>query len=215
MTSTPQGCGLSNVTLCLDDPNFTSEFWTSTLFQGTGQCIEAGTTGDYTVTYQIPNGNGNSIPGSCTTFIDTGIMLDIQTSNPNNTTFSCATNLYSGSFTAIVTGGSGFYNYAWNGGGSLATMTFNTSNPYEIFTLTVTDLINNATCTTDLSFNLEYFACIYDLNGDGIVGIADLITLTSQYGCTSNCGAADFDCDGIVGAQDLLNFTGAFGTSCS
>jgi len=45
--------------------------------------------------------------------------------------------------------------------------------------------------------------CAADLNDDGIVGAADLLSLLVQWG-TDPGGPPDFDGDGIVGASDLL-----------
>ena len=43
--------------------------------------------------------------------------------------------------------------------------------------------------------------CPWDLNGDCVVGAADLLVLLTQWG---GPGSADFDGDGNVGAEDLL-----------
>jgi len=48
----------------------------------------------------------------------------------------------------------------------------------------------------------------YDLNGDGLVGGADLAILLSQWG---GAGSADFDGNGIVGGPDLAQLLGAWG----
>ncbi len=45
--------------------------------------------------------------------------------------------------------------------------------------------------------------CIADLNGDGIVGASDLLSLLAQLG-TDPGGPPDFDGNGSVGALDLL-----------
>jgi len=42
-----------------------------------------------------------------------------------------------------------------------------------------------------------------DVNEDGIVGIADLLAVLSNWGCTGVCDA-DVNCDGTVGLADLL-----------
>ena len=46
-------------------------------------------------------------------------------------------------------------------------------------------------------------SCIFDLDGDGIVGAADLLSLLVVWG-TDPGGPPDFDGDGTVGASDLL-----------
>ena len=60
--------------------------------------------------------------------------------------------------------------------------------------------------------------CPWDLDGDGVVGIGDLLILVGNFGpCDGEC-PADFDEDGFVGASDLLalisNFGECPGTGC-
>ncbi|MEE9130544.1 MAG: hypothetical protein V3T84_11045, partial [Phycisphaerales bacterium] len=44
-----------------------------------------------------------------------------------------------------------------------------------------------------------------DLNGDDVVGAADLLGLLVSWGpCAKGCCLADLDINGIVGASDLL-----------
>ena len=45
--------------------------------------------------------------------------------------------------------------------------------------------------------------CPADLNGDGTVGILDLLSLLAAWG-TNPGGPPDFDGDGVVGILDLL-----------
>ncbi len=52
--------------------------------------------------------------------------------------------------------------------------------------------------------------CEEDLNGDGTVGAADLLSLLVQWG-TDPGGPPDFDGDGTVGASDLLRLLVAWG----
>ncbi len=49
-----------------------------------------------------------------------------------------------------------------------------------------------------------------DLDGDGVVGVDDLLILLSQWGACSGC-SADFDGDGQVGVDDLLLLLAYFG----
>ena len=61
-------------------------------------------------------------------------------------------------------------------------------------------------------------SCPWDLNGDGVVGVSDLLILVGNFGpCDGEC-PADFDDDGFVGASDLLaliaNFGECPGTGC-
>ncbi|MBW7904264.1 MAG: hypothetical protein LC135_12985 [Phycisphaerae bacterium] len=60
--------------------------------------------------------------------------------------------------------------------------------------------------------------CPADLNGDGVIGQADLGQLLSSFGkCSGDIGfdpAADLDGDGCVGQADLGVLLGVFGQSC-
>ena len=61
-------------------------------------------------------------------------------------------------------------------------------------------------------------ACPWDLNGDGIVDVDDLLEVVHNFGpCDGEC-PADFDEDGFVGASDLValisNFGECPGTGC-
>ncbi len=56
--------------------------------------------------------------------------------------------------------------------------------------------------------------CLGDFDGDGVIGISDLLIFLSEYGCTSNC-TADLDGDGIVGTSDLLIFLSLYGNFCN
>ncbi len=60
--------------------------------------------------------------------------------------------------------------------------------------------------------------CPWDLDGDGVVGVGDLLILVANFGpCDGEC-PADFDEDGFVGVSDLLiliaNFGECPGTGC-
>ena len=51
-----------------------------------------------------------------------------------------------------------------------------------------------------------------DLNGDGAVGVKDLLGLLGSWGpCAKGCCLADLDLDGDVGVKDLLFLLGAWG----
>ncbi len=55
----------------------------------------------------------------------------------------------------------------------------------------------------------------FDINGDGVVGINDLLILLAAWGpcpapCLPSC-AADLDLDGTVGTSDLLILLGNWG----
>ena len=53
--------------------------------------------------------------------------------------------------------------------------------------------------------------CIWDLDGDSVVGIADLLNLFRAWG-TNPEGPPDFDGDGIVGIIDLLRLLANWGS---
>ena len=52
--------------------------------------------------------------------------------------------------------------------------------------------------------------CPWDLNGDGSVGINDLLSLLGQWG-TDPGGPPDFDGDGTVGITDLIELLANWG----
>ena len=59
-------------------------------------------------------------------------------------------------------------------------------------------------------------ACAEDLNGDGVIDLADLSTLLGQFGqlCSPDPCPADIDHDGDVDLTDLSALLSVFGTSC-
>ena len=59
-------------------------------------------------------------------------------------------------------------------------------------------------------------SCPGDLNGDGVVGLADLAQLLSNYGTTSGATYedGDMDGDGDVDLADLAALLGVYGTTC-
>ena len=53
--------------------------------------------------------------------------------------------------------------------------------------------------------------CSADLDGDGVVGVSDILLLLGQWGpCPPPC-AADIDGDGSVGIWDLLMVLASWG----
>ena len=56
-------------------------------------------------------------------------------------------------------------------------------------------------------------ACPEDLNGDGIVTVADILVILGEFNCLSGC-TADVDGDGAVTVSDLLLLLAAFGNPC-
>jgi hypothetical protein len=68
------------------------------------------------------------------------------------------------------------------------------------------------------AYELQGDLCLWDLDGDGTVGTADLLLLIASFGpCGEDC-PADFNEDGVVGAADLLillqNFGPCPGSAC-
>jgi len=58
---------------------------------------------------------------------------------------------------------------------------------------------------------IDELACPSDLNGDGVVGIADLLLVIDAWGFCESCGA-DINNDGSVNVNDLLTLINAWGT---
>ena len=84
------------------------------------------------------------------------------------------------------------------------------SNVTRIELVNITDLFGIGWDTFSFSVMTE-LPC--DLNGDGIVGITDFLSLLSAWGLCSDCGTcpADFDGDCSVGIQDMLILLGNWG----
>ena len=55
--------------------------------------------------------------------------------------------------------------------------------------------------------------CTGDLNFDGVISVADMLALLSEFGCAQSCGA-DVNADGVVTVTDVLSLLGLFGTPC-
>ena len=55
--------------------------------------------------------------------------------------------------------------------------------------------------------------CAADVDGDGIVAVADVLLVLGEYGCLSGCA---FDVDGTpgLGVPDMLVILAAFGLVC-
>lgn len=56
-------------------------------------------------------------------------------------------------------------------------------------------------------------ACLYDLSGDGQIGVADLLVILGDFGCTNAC-IADLNGDGETGTADILSVLSVFGNTC-
>jgi hypothetical protein len=55
--------------------------------------------------------------------------------------------------------------------------------------------------------------CPEDVNGDGVISVADILVLLGEFGCTSGC-SVDINDDDATNVQDILLLLAAFGTSC-
>ena len=55
--------------------------------------------------------------------------------------------------------------------------------------------------------------CPEDLDGDGAIGVSDILLVLGEFGCTSNC-TADIDDNQSVGVNDILAVLSKFGDSC-
>ena len=62
----------------------------------------------------------------------------------------------------------------------------------------------------------EYDSCLCpeDINGDGIISVADILVLLGQFGCNFDCNV-DINNDGSTNVQDILLLLAAFGTTCN
>ena len=56
--------------------------------------------------------------------------------------------------------------------------------------------------------------CPGDLDGDGIHGATDILSILSEFGCTNGC-TRDITGDGAVSANDILSLLALYGTFCS
>ena len=59
----------------------------------------------------------------------------------------------------------------------------------------------------------EEAVCPEDVNGDGVISVADILAVLAEFGCTTGC-EADVDGDGNVIVSDLLSLLAAFGQDC-
>ena len=72
----------------------------------------------------------------------------------------------------------------------------------------------DATSTID-DGSCEYTSCDCpeDVNGDGVISVADILVLLGEFGCTSGC-SVDINGDDATNVQDILLLLAAFGTTC-
>ena len=65
----------------------------------------------------------------------------------------------------------------------------------------------------DGSCEFESCDCPEDVNGDGVISVADILVLLGEFGCTLGC-SVDINDDDATNVQDILLLLAAFGTSC-
>jgi hypothetical protein len=89
-------------------------------------------------------------------------------------------------------------------------------DPYDILRVfTATDACGNVTTATQtIHVNAPGTGCPEDLNGDLIVGVADILEVLGAFGCTGGC-PIDFDGDGSTTVADVLILLSAFGQTCN
>ena len=56
--------------------------------------------------------------------------------------------------------------------------------------------------------------CPEDLDGDGLIGVGDVLITLSAYGCVGTDCISDFNGDNVVGVSDVLELLSAFSTIC-
>ena len=57
--------------------------------------------------------------------------------------------------------------------------------------------------------------CPADVNGNGAIDVADVLTVLSDFGCESGCNTlTDLDGDGSITVADVLTVLSAFGEDC-
>lgn len=59
----------------------------------------------------------------------------------------------------------------------------------------------------------EESSCPEDVNADGTVSVADVLSVLSEFGCTSGC-TVDVNGDGNINVSDILALLAAFGSNC-
>ncbi len=83
-------------------------------------------------------------------------------------------------------------------------------------TFTATDAsLNTAQCSVDVVVSVSLVnCCLGDLNCDGVINVADMLILISEFGCVGSACSADLNDDTLVGVSDLQLFNQLYGTTC-
>ena len=80
-----------------------------------------------------------------------------------------------------------------------------------VFTLSITAQVDCPNPTGGDGTSESF--CQEDLNGDGVIGVQDLLIVLSEFGCSSLCDN-DINQDGYVAVQDILLLLSGFGNTC-
>jgi len=72
----------------------------------------------------------------------------------------------------------------------------------------------NPNAVWEVACEYLYTSCIYDLSGDGVIGVSDLNLLLDEFGCIGSC-TADFDGDQVVGVSDIYFIIEYFQFHCN
>ncbi len=73
---------------------------------------------------------------------------------------------------------------------------------------------NTASCSFTVTVaDAPQDCCLADFNCDGYISVADLIYIVNDFGCTIAC-FTDLDGNGVVTVADMQIFTGLYGTIC-
>ena len=71
----------------------------------------------------------------------------------------------------------------------------------------------NSNATDSGACDYDSCICTGDVNSDGVVTVADVLLVLSEFGCMSEC-SSDVDGDGYVNVADILLLLSAFGSDC-
>ena len=90
----------------------------------------------------------------------------------------------------------------------------------EFISCLVFGCMDTTACNYDSTATIDDGSCEYtsctctgDINGDGVITVADVLLVLSEFGCLSGC-TADVDGDTYVNVADILLLLAAFGTAC-
>jgi plastocyanin len=64
------------------------------------------------------------------------------------------------------------------------------------------------------TIDVTFAPCDEDVDGDGVIGVDDLLGLLGVYGDSCSGCSEDIDGNGVVGVDDLLQLLGVYGSDC-